>query len=167
MSVVINSIEKLIDCLQLQDANLPTYETEVGATGADISAVNTALLNLIYIRDYAELVDANKKTVTQIKNAVFNGDPTDTVAPFPDFPTGAFPATIRAGELDRALTRNNDSSSGRVITRRSGSRLGSRGLRRRSIRGLSCRRSRFRPQAADICSPSSSPAAASPTCGTF
>lgn len=36
----INSYEKLLAMLLLQSANLPTYQTEVGATAADMTAVN-------------------------------------------------------------------------------------------------------------------------------
>lgn len=105
-AIVINTIDKLINCLELQQANLPTYQAAVGATAGDLTAVADALANLIQIRDYSELVDANKKVVFQIKQVLFNGATTETVPAFPIFPDGDLPATIRAGELELAMNRN-------------------------------------------------------------
>ena len=48
-------------------ANISTYQTEVGATAADITFINTALANVAYVDDYANDVDAFKKGVFQIK----------------------------------------------------------------------------------------------------
>lgn len=123
-NIVIRTLEQLIDCLQLQVANLPTYQTAVGATNADMVAIPAALANLIYIRDFSELVDANKKAVTQIKQTVFNGEPTDTVSAFPVFPIGGFPETALAGELERAIVRNKRFRLGPGYTEEIGDALG-------------------------------------------
>ncbi len=123
-NIIINTIDKLIECLALQVANLPTYQAAVGATAADITAVADALANLEYIRDYSDLIDANKKTVFQIKALVFNGDPDETVPVFPVFPAGDFPATILAGELDRANLRNRRFKLGPGYSEEIGTALG-------------------------------------------
>ena len=78
-----NTIEKLLNSLQLMDENLPQYQGEVGATADDIKQVGNDLANLQAINDYFELVDAAKITTNQIKNAVFAGDPNAPLANVP------------------------------------------------------------------------------------
>lgn len=124
MPVGINTIDKLIDVLQLQASNLPTYQVQVGASLADITAVTEALENLIFIRDYAELIDANKKAVTQIKAAVFNGEVGDPISPFPVFPVSSFPNTPLAGCLELAQNRNKRFKLGPGYTEEIGVALG-------------------------------------------
>lgn len=124
MANSLNTIDKLIDCLQLQVANLPTYQVAVGATVGDVNAVLDAHANLEYIRDYADLIDANKKAVTQIKQAVYNGDINDTISAFPVFPAGDFPSAAVAGELERAQIRNRRFKLGPGYTEEIGVALG-------------------------------------------
>lgn len=102
----IRTYEQLVNCLVLQNANLATYKTQVGATGADLTAVSEELGILQYIDEYAATTDAKKKTVFEIKQAVFNGDPDDGVSPFPVFAAAAPPAALVAGCLERAQKRN-------------------------------------------------------------
>lgn len=102
----IDTISKLVEVLTLQSENLPTYTAAIGATPAEITAVDTALSNLLYLVSYADLVDANKKTVFQIKQAAFNGEPGEPVAAFPVFPAAAAPSAITAGYLTDALERH-------------------------------------------------------------
>lgn len=123
----INTIQKLIDMLQLQKINLPTYTTEVAATPADIADVTADLNNLVYLVDYAELVDANKKVVTQIKNAVFNGDAGIEIPPLPAFPAGVPPTALIADCLGRALARNARFKVGPGFTPEIGTALGMNG----------------------------------------
>ncbi len=102
----IDTYEKLVAMLLLQAANLPTYQTEVGATAADITAVNEELAVLQYLADYLELIDANKKTVTKIKQTAYNGEMDEKPTSFPVFPAAAPPFTVAAGGLERAAKRN-------------------------------------------------------------
>ncbi len=104
--MAIDTLDKTIDCLTLQKANLGTYQAEVGATAQDILDVTQQLAMLGYIRDYADLIDTNKKTVFQIKNAIYNGDEDEAVAPFPVFPAGASPFPPVAGILSLTKKRN-------------------------------------------------------------
>lgn len=98
----INTIEKLLNSLELMATNLPTYQTEVGATADDLKEVSDDLANLTAIKNYAEVMEAAKEATNQIKSAVFNGKPTNplgavpTVAPF-DVP---FPP-LKPGCLER------------------------------------------------------------------
>lgn len=102
----IDTIAKLIACLQLQKQNLSTYLAEVGATAADVADVLAQLQALLYIRDFADVVDADKKAVFQIKQAIYNGDPDEPVSPLPVFPVGAFPVGSVSGILSITIERN-------------------------------------------------------------
>lgn len=120
----LDSIDKLINCLQLQVANLPTYAVAVGSTAGDLLAITNGLANLIYIRDYSEIIDANKKTVFQIKAMIYNGDPDGVVPAMPVFPAADFPEDINAGELERAQIRNRRFRLGPGYTEEIGIALG-------------------------------------------
>lgn len=98
----INTIEKLLNSLQLMKENLPQYQTEVGATAADITQVDEDFANLQAIDDYAEIIEAAKITTNQIKNAVFNGDPNAAIADVPTVAAFAAPfPPMKPGILDR------------------------------------------------------------------
>lgn len=101
-----DTIERLLTMLLLQKANLPTFQAQVGATNAEIEEISNDVANLQFLIDFSALVDTNKKTVTKIKQQVYNGDPDETVSPFPVFtdPTPPFP--LLAGSLERAVRRN-------------------------------------------------------------
>lgn len=100
----INTITQLIAVLSAMKANIATYQTEVGATAADISFINQAFANLTYVEDYANDVDVFKKGVFQIKQTALNGVITETVPPFPVVAAGASPTPLDAGYLERVLT---------------------------------------------------------------
>ena len=76
----------MVDALGLWKVNLPTYQTEVGATAADITWANDTLNNMVFVRDYCETYDANKKASFEIKASFFNGPEGGAVS---DFPTTA------------------------------------------------------------------------------
>lgn len=54
------SYDELIARLTLQEANIGTYTTDVGATPAEITDIAADLANLEYAQDYADVVDGNK-----------------------------------------------------------------------------------------------------------
>ncbi len=89
----IRSIDDLIDGLTLQDKNLATYQTEVGATAQDLIDVTAELAQLTEARAISEVVDENKKGCTQLKNQQFDGDPDIPVADYPVFPV--VPVAVR------------------------------------------------------------------------
>lgn len=123
----IDSYEKLVAMLQLQKANLTTYQTEVGATAADITAVDEELSVLLYLADYLEIIDANKKTVTKIKQTAFNGEMDDKPTPFPVFPAAAPPFAVVAGSMERANKRNRRFKAADGYTKEIGVALGIEG----------------------------------------
>lgn len=104
--MTIDTIANLIDCLTLQAANLPTYKGEVGATDQDIQDVQNELALALFIESYSETINGDKKTVFQIKDAMFFGVDGSTVSAFPTFPAAAPPSTPVAGMISRANKRN-------------------------------------------------------------
>lgn len=120
----INTYEKLVSVLTLQNANLATYQKQVGATNQDIIDIGEELENLEYLNDMTEIVEAGKKTVTKIKQTVFNGDEDEEISPFPVFPVLAAPFALVAGCLDRTLKRNRRFRLGPGYTKEIGTALG-------------------------------------------
>jgi hypothetical protein len=120
----IDTIEKLIAMLTLQQANLPTYQAEVGATAQDITDINNELALLVYLTDYADIIEANKKTVNQIKQEVFNGEESEPISPFPVFPEGNPPKPLIADCLGRAQRRNRRFKAAPGYTKEIGIALG-------------------------------------------
>ena len=119
-----DTIEKLLAMLLLQKANLPTFQSKVGATNAEIEEINQDVENLQYLIDLASLVEANKKTVNKIKQQVFNGDPDEEVSPFPVFPAIAAPFPLVSGCLDRTSKRNRRYKAAAGYTKEIGMALG-------------------------------------------
>ncbi|MBK8302481.1 MAG: hypothetical protein IPK98_03345 [Chloracidobacterium sp.] len=99
-----NTYDDLVDMLTVQEANIGTYKGDLAATADEQTAISEDLANLLYIRDYAETIDQNKKTVTQIKQAVYNGDESE---PFKAFPVTAAGALPFPNALPNALGRHN------------------------------------------------------------
>ena len=102
----ITTLGQLIQVLTLQKNNLATYQTQVGATAGDITAVTNEMNNLNAVSAYADVVDANKQTVFQIKQAMFNGNPDEVLAAFPAFPAAPTLTAAVAGSLKRTNDRN-------------------------------------------------------------
>lgn len=161
-----DSIDKLINALTLQSENLPTYAAAIGATPAEITAVDEALAVLVYIVNYSDLYEANKKTVTQIKQAVYNGEVGEPVAAIPVMPAGAPPFAMIAGLLTLALERHRRWKAAAGYTEEAGIALGIAGATlppdpatvKPTIEVSAAQRK--------ACSRSSSQIAANPICGT-
>lgn len=99
------SFEELISKLTLQKANIATYTTDVGATLLEVTDITNDLANLEYAGDYSDVVDENKKTCTQIKQALFNGDENISVPVYPPFTEGELPNAAKAGAYQRFIER--------------------------------------------------------------
>jgi hypothetical protein len=120
----IDTIDKLITMLLLQQTNVLTYQSQIGATNSDIEAINQELANLQYIVNYADLIDADKQTVTKIKQAMFSGNPDEPLSPFPVFPVSALPNAIGAGFRELAYRRNRRFKAAAGYTKEIGIALG-------------------------------------------
>jgi hypothetical protein len=119
-----DTIERLLAMLLLQAANLETYKSQIGATGADIEEVAHDTANLQAIVDYSALVEANKKAINKIKQQLYNGDPDELISPFPVFAGFAPPFPLLAGALERANRRNRRFKAADDYTKEIGIALG-------------------------------------------
>jgi len=86
-----NTPEELLEALTAQKENLPIYKNAVGATAADQTEIEQDLANLTTALNNTTIAETDKQVVTQIKNAVYDGDPKDAVAPYPAFAIAALP----------------------------------------------------------------------------
>lgn len=120
----IDTIDKLITMLLLQKTNLATYKAQVSATDEDFENITKELENLQYIVNYSDLIDADKQTVTKIKNAIFNGNPDEPLTPFPVFPVGVLPHPTKQGLMENALRRNRRFKAAEGYTKEIGIALG-------------------------------------------
>jgi len=99
------SYSDLIAKLTVQEANIQTYKSEVEATADEIADITNDRGNLEYAGDYSDVVDENKKTCTQIKQALFNGDENVPIPVYPTFTQGTLPNPAKAGSLQRFIDR--------------------------------------------------------------
>lgn len=116
--------EALLERLLLQKANIGTYKLAVSATVQEQTDITEDSANLQYVLGYADLIEANKKTVTQIKNAVYNGDPDEPISAFPVFPAAAPPFPVRAGIEERFNRRSRRFKTADGYTKEIGIALG-------------------------------------------
>jgi len=102
--MVIKTYDQVVTVLTIMKSQIVNYQTEVGATAADIAFIIDTLANLTGIQDYGDQVDAAKKAVFQIKQQSFNGDPGETVSDMPVFSAFVIPAPpIVSGALPLLL----------------------------------------------------------------
>lgn len=83
--------DELVDMLTVQEDNVADFKTDIEATDAEITAISEDLANLQYMKGYVETLDANKKSVTAIKQQVFNGNESEPLGDFPAFEAGVLP----------------------------------------------------------------------------
>lgn len=89
--MAVRTFDELVDMLTVQAANINDYKDELEATGPEITAITEDLANLTYIKSFTETLDANKKSVTKLKQDMFNGDESKPLEDFPAFPSGSLP----------------------------------------------------------------------------
>ena len=63
-----------ISVLTTMEANLPTFAGVLGTTAADQTFLTNSLANMVYVGNFTEVFDDNKKGFTAIKQRLFNGD---------------------------------------------------------------------------------------------
>lgn len=120
-----NSINELLEALTMQEANIATYKNEVGATSADITENLQDRANMAVAVGNAELVETNKQVTNQIKNAVYNAEPTDSIAPYPAFALTPLPfPEVIGGALMRYLERRRRFKAAKGYTKEIGIALG-------------------------------------------
>ena len=119
----LTTLDAVIDCLAAQKANLPTYQTEVGASAQDILDVTQMLTNLNAIRDFCDVVGADKQAAFGIKNAMFRGAIGDPVAVPPVFPVLSFATAPVSGGREITMNRNKRFMLGPAYTSEIGEAL--------------------------------------------
>ena len=117
----LDSFEALLAMALLQKDNLPNYRTAVGATDAEVLAVTQAAENLLYMKNYIQTAEADRKTLTGVKNAMFNGDEITNFSGFQAFDP---PHPLRAGLKEEFQKRNRKYQDADGYTREIGIALG-------------------------------------------
>ena len=119
-----DTYEKLLAMYVKQKANLETYRIAVGATEAEVTAVTQGAENLQYMKDYAELINAAKKAIFNIKSDLFQGDKNNPIAAFGGFPAFAPPHPLVPGLDELAQERNRRYKAAAGYTKAIGIELG-------------------------------------------
>ncbi len=118
------SYEELVERLTVQHANINQYAADVMATAQEIADIENDRANLAYIKAYVETLDADKRTVTQIKQAIFNGDENVGIPPLPPVEPGGFPNSPKAGAFQRFMERRKRWKTAPAYTHEVGTALG-------------------------------------------
>ena len=87
----IDTPEQLLAALTTLETNLPQYLKDVGATGADLTAVSQDRANLAQGLTNQDVIAADGKASTAIKNIIFDGDPHTKVSDYPSFGISPLP----------------------------------------------------------------------------
>lgn len=120
-----NTAEELLEALTLQEANLPTYKADIGATGDDVTENSQDRANLAAALGNTTVAESDKQVVTQIKNAVYNGDPKNSVGAYPVFALTGLPfPTVNAGCDSRYRERKARFKTAKGYTKEIGIALG-------------------------------------------
>ena len=120
----IKNFAELIEVLSLQKQNLGTYFTQCNANAADVTAIINDLNNLTAIAAFAELTDGFKKTIFEIKQALYDGDPLEAIPQIPPALGGPALVSPLSGALSRARDRNRRFKAGPGYTDAIGDALG-------------------------------------------
>lgn len=98
--------DRLYDKLGVEKANINTYKAECGFTSAEIDENSHDHANLSTALENVPVASDGKESVTEVKNAVFNGDVNESVNPYPSFALTGLPfPNVKAGALSRYNNR--------------------------------------------------------------
>lgn len=102
----IRTAEELLDKLNVEQANIETYKAALGFGSAEIAECTQDRANLVAAMDNQDIVEADKKMVTRVKNDVFDGDENKDLSAYPSFTLTALPfPTMKSGALTRYAKR--------------------------------------------------------------
>lgn len=117
--------EDLLESLALGEENLPTFKTAIDVTDAEILENSQDRANLAKALDNQDIIEGGSKSVTEIKNKIFNGNPADTVSAYPTFAIDALPfPAVKAGALSRWRKRRERWKSAAGYTKEIGIAIG-------------------------------------------
>lgn len=116
--------EQLLEKLEIQEENLPTYQTEVGATADDLTEITRDKTILRDAFDRSNIVEAGKKATNSIKDHVYNGDEKIAVADYPELPNDPPAVPYVGGCLQRFNARNKRFKAAKGYTKTIGLAIG-------------------------------------------
>jgi hypothetical protein len=99
--------DELVNILEIQVANVPTYKTQLGATDDEITSLSKELDNMKYGRDYPELADTNKKMAFAIKDQLKSGPAGSVLPVYTPISTGSMPDPGQGGGMEEVITTRN------------------------------------------------------------
>lgn len=98
--------EQLSAALTVEKANINTYKAALGFTEPQIEECQQDHANLAAAIANVGIADADKQSVTKVKNAIYNGDANESIQPYPSFTLTPLPfPLVKAGALARYNTR--------------------------------------------------------------
>lgn len=101
-----NTAELLLEALTVEKANIEDNQSLLGFSAADVNSCIQDHANLAAAISNASLADADKQSVTKVKNAVYNGNPNESIQPYPSFALTPLPnPAAKAGALSRYTNR--------------------------------------------------------------
>ncbi|MET0752684.1 MAG: hypothetical protein ABWZ66_04900 [Pyrinomonadaceae bacterium] len=117
--------EELFDALTIEKANISTYKTPLGFSGGDITGCEQDYANLQAALGNVGIADADKQSVTKVKNDVYNGSVNDSIQPYPSFALTALPfPEVKAGALSRYNNRKGRAKLASGYTQQIGIAMG-------------------------------------------
>jgi len=117
--------EELFEALTVEKANIGTYKTQLGFSSDDVDECEHDHANLQAAIANVGIAEADKKSVTKVRNAVYNGDADDSIQPYPAFALTALPfPAAKAGALARYLNRKGRGRLGAGYTEQIGTAIG-------------------------------------------
>jgi hypothetical protein len=117
--------EQLLAALTVEKANINTYKTVLGFGEAQIDECEQDHANLSAAITNVGVADADKQSVTKVKNAVYNGDASESIQPYPSFTLTALPfPLVKAGALARYNNRKGHAKLSGNYTDQIGTAMG-------------------------------------------
>lgn len=121
----IRNAEELLDKLNVEQANIEAYKSALGFGSAEITECTQDRANLVVAMDNQDIVDADKKMVTKVKNEVFDGDENEDLSAYPSFTLTPLPfPTMKAGALTRYENRRARAKLAKGYTEQIGIAMG-------------------------------------------
>ena len=103
---VYKSFPRFIQHLQMQNANIVQFQTEIGATATDLAEVPQDAVAGEFLGEITELCNEFKETAFGIKGSFFSTKTTPPAGDFMTAPDTRPPATIVAGAVKRSRDRD-------------------------------------------------------------
>jgi hypothetical protein len=98
--------ELFFEALTTEKANIETYKSQLGFSDAQIDECIHDHANLAAGIANVQIADADKQSVTKLKNNLYDGNPNEALNPYPSFTMTALPfPAMKAGALSRYNNR--------------------------------------------------------------